>query len=142
MSKKRVTTSREKDLKYYLNLPYPITLYPAGEGGYVAEIRDLPGCLTQGETAAETLELIEDAKRGWLEVALEDGSIIPEPATHSYSGRFVVRLPKSLHRQLAEAAEREDVSLNQYVLFLLAGRLASSTATAGRTRPAARRRAG
>jgi hypothetical protein len=43
--------------------------------------------------------------------------------TDFYSGRFVVRIPKSLHRQLAETAASESVSLNQLVLTLLAGGL-------------------
>lgn len=42
-------SSSKFKLKDYLKLIYPITLYPDSEGGYVAEIKDLPGCLTQGE---------------------------------------------------------------------------------------------
>ena len=42
-------------LEYYLTLQYPVTLYPDAEGGYVAQIKDLPGCLTQGETIEETM---------------------------------------------------------------------------------------
>jgi len=124
---RRSASTQEKGLSYYLSLPYPITLYPAEEGGYVAEVRDLPGCLTQGEAVTEVLELIEDAKRGWLELALETGGVIPEPMTDFYSGKFVVRIPKNLHRQLAETAASEGVSLNQYVLALLAGGLAPTT---------------
>ena len=44
-----------KTLNYYLTLNYPITIYPDPDSGYVAEIKDLPGCLTQGETIEETL---------------------------------------------------------------------------------------
>jgi predicted HicB family RNase H-like nuclease len=58
---------------------------------------------------------------GWLELALEDGQQIPEPEpTPEYSGKFLVRLPKSLHRSLAEAARSEGVSLNAYVTAILA----------------------
>ena len=35
---------------------YPIVIYPCPEGGFVAEIPALKGCLAQGETIAETLE--------------------------------------------------------------------------------------
>ncbi|WP_029423315.1 type II toxin-antitoxin system HicB family antitoxin [Alicyclobacillus macrosporangiidus] len=120
--------SRQKDLEYYLSLPYRIVLYPAQEGGFVAEIPDLPGCLTQADTLEEIHEMIEDAKRAWIEAALEEGIPVPEP-THGddYSGRFVVRMPKSLHRALAEAAERENVSLNQYVVYQLARSVGAST---------------
>ncbi|MHB1653741.1 MAG: type II toxin-antitoxin system HicB family antitoxin [Desulfitobacteriaceae bacterium] len=69
-----------KNFDYYLELPYKYTLYPAEEGGYVIEIPDLPGCISQGETAEDALVMIEDAKRGWLEVALNQGIEIPEPS--------------------------------------------------------------
>lgn len=67
-------------LDYYLNLPYAITLYPASEGGYVAEIKDLPGCLTQGETLEETIKNINEAKELWIETAYEEGDQIPLPS--------------------------------------------------------------
>lgn len=65
--------------------------------------------------------MIEDAMRAWIETALEDGYPIPEPRpTDQYSGKFVVRVPRSLHRQLAEAATRDGVSLNTFVNVALA----------------------
>lgn len=113
------TTKARESLEFYLSKVYPIVIHPA-EDGYVAEIEELPGCMTQGETLDEVVKRIEDARRGWIEVAYEDGQEIPLPRTDDeYSGRFVVRLPKSLHRRLAEAAIHEGVSLNQYVLSLL-----------------------
>jgi antitoxin HicB len=61
---------------------YPITLYPdAEEGGYVAEIRDLPGCLTQGDTLEETIANINEARELWIEIAYEAGREIPLPST-------------------------------------------------------------
>lgn len=110
-----------KDLQYYLSLPYRIVLHPADEGGFVAEIQELPGCLTQGESVQEAMEMIEDAKRAWLEVALEDGIEISEPIrdTEEYSGKLNIRIPKSLHRILSEKAKEENVSLNQYINFQL-----------------------
>jgi predicted RNase H-like HicB family nuclease len=69
----------ENPLEYYLTLQYPITLYPDVEGGYVAEIKDLPGCLTQGENLEETINNINEAKELWLETAYECGDKIPLP---------------------------------------------------------------
>lgn len=110
----------KKTLDYYLGLPYKIELQSSPEGGYVATIPDLPGCISQGETIAEAVEMIEDAKNTWLEVALEEGFTIPEPLEQvQYSGRFNVRVPKSLHKTLAESAARENVSLNQYIVYSL-----------------------
>jgi antitoxin HicB len=67
-------------LDYYLNLPYAMTLYPDAEGGYVAEIKDLPGCLTQGETLTETIANINEARELWLETAYEENDQIPLPS--------------------------------------------------------------
>ena len=72
--------------------------------------------MSQGDTPEEAIEMIHDAMGGWIGVALEDGIPIPEPKPdEDYSGKFVVRVPRSLHRQLSEAAEREGVSLNQFI---------------------------
>jgi len=108
-----------KDLDYYLKLPYKFTLYPAEECGYVIEIPDLPGCITQAETADEALYMIEDAKKCWIETCLEEGIEIPEPAKDDYSGKFNVRVPKSLHKTLVEQAEKENISLNQLIIYHL-----------------------
>jgi predicted HicB family RNase H-like nuclease len=61
-------------------------------------------------------ETIVDAMRAWIETAWELGREIPEPRqTEDYSGKFVVRVPKSLHRALVEASASDNVSLNTYV---------------------------
>lgn len=109
-----------KDLEYYLRLPYRVVLHPSLEGGYAVELPDLPGCISQGETVQEALEMIEDAKRCWIADALEAGEAVPEPIDDTHSGRILVRAPKSLHRTLSEKAREEGVSLNQYIVFQLA----------------------
>ena len=64
---------------------------------------------------------VVDAKKAWIDIALQDHRLIPEPADATdYSGKFVVRMPKSFHKALVEQSEKEGVSLNQYVLFQLA----------------------
>ncbi len=112
-----------KAMEFYLNLPYPVTVHAAAEGGFVAEVQELPGCMTEGETVEEVMELIEDARRSWIEATYNVGGDIPLPRTmEKHSGRFLVRLPKYVHRRLAQAAEKEGVSLNQYVASLLSSR--------------------
>ncbi|MEH1837089.1 MAG: type II toxin-antitoxin system HicB family antitoxin [Nostoc sp.] len=107
-------------LEYYLNLQYSLTLYPDPEGGYVAQIKDLPGCITQGETLEETVANLNEARELWIETAYEAGDDIPLPSSNdSYSGKLLLRMPKSLHRRLAENSEGEGVSLNQYIVSLL-----------------------
>ncbi len=113
------TTTRQS-LQHYLDLQYPLRLVAEPDGGYTALFPDLEGCVTQGETLDEAVEMAEDARRGWIETEYERGNEIPLPSyTEEYSGKFNVRIPPSLHASLAVAAEEEDVSLNQYVLHLL-----------------------
>jgi antitoxin HicB len=113
--------TERKDLKFYLNLRYPVTIHPDPDGGYVAEIEELPGCMTQAETIDEAFKAIEDARQLWIKTAYEDGQDIPLPRDmEEYSGKFMVRIPRSLHRNLVRAAKREGVSLNQYITSLLA----------------------
>ncbi len=112
--------TEKSSLEYYLNLQYPVTLYPDPEGGYVAQIKDLPGCLSQGETLEEAMANINEARELWIETVYEAGDEIPLPSTdESYSGKLLVRMPKSLHRRLVDKAEVEGVSLNQYIVYLL-----------------------
>lgn len=115
---------QKKDLKYYLNLNYPITIekYTEYDGReyFAAEIPDLPGCGAEGKTVDEALKKLEEAKQAWIEVSLERGLEIPEPATEDqFSGKFLLRIPAKLHRQLALKAKRVRMSLNQYVRSIL-----------------------
>ncbi|GCA86184.1 hypothetical protein MiHa_04173 [Microcystis aeruginosa NIES-2522] len=50
-----INKTKLESLEFYLELKYPITIYPYDDEGYVSEIKDLPGCFTQGETMKETL---------------------------------------------------------------------------------------
>ncbi len=64
----------------YLRLPYTITVAQDESEdytGWFAKIEELPGCMTQVDTFDELGEMIEDAKRAWIESTLEDGEEIP-----------------------------------------------------------------
>ena len=110
-----------KTIDEYMKLPYRIELIPdPDEGGFVASFPDLPGCLSSGETVEDAYRNAEDAKHEWLIAAIEENLSIPEPdSIEEYSGQFKLRLPRSLHRQLALQSKREGVSMNQYCVFLL-----------------------
>ena len=70
-----------KTIDYYLGLPYRLEIITdPDEGGYVARYPELPGCITTGETQESAAENAADAKKAWLEAALEDGTAIPDPA--------------------------------------------------------------
>lgn len=117
----------EKTLNDYLRLPYTRELIPEPEGGWFVRIKELPGCMSQGETPDEAMAMIEDAMAGWLESALAHGKAIPEPRRdEDYSGKFVVRVPKSMHRKLAEVAAEDGVSLNQWIVAALAEAVGAS----------------
>jgi len=107
----------------YINRPYNIiTRRVKDDSGeyYFATVLELDGCMSDGETLEEAYENIREAMEGWIETKLEAGYSIPEPQDFDiYSGKFVVRLPRTLHRRLALEAEREGVSLNQYTVYKL-----------------------
>lgn len=71
--------AREQKIEDYLALPYTIRVTPEPSGGYVADVEELPGCITQAETREELREMVQDAMRGWIALKLEDGQPIPEP---------------------------------------------------------------
>lgn len=114
---------------------YPLEVFWSNEDeGYIAIAPDLTGCSAWGETEAEALGEIHHAVEAWLEAAKKANNPIPPPTVPgSTSGKFLMRVPKRLHADLARAAKREGVSLNQYVLYLLAGKHAADEA-AGKTR--------
>lgn len=114
---------------------YPLEVFWSDDdGGYIAIAPDLPGCSAWGETEAEALAEIHHAIDAWLEAAKSAGNPIPLPTVPGgTSGKFLMRVPKRLHADLARAAKREGVSLNQYVLYLLAGKHAADEA-AGKAR--------
>ena len=115
-----------RSVEQYLELPYTFVVVHDvdvdGNQGWVAEVEELPGCISQGQTPEEAITRVRDAMSGWIAVALEDGVDIPVPEDDGeFSGRFLVRLPTSLHADLARSAGREGVSLNSFVAGALAG---------------------
>ncbi len=123
----REARSKSHDtVAHYLDLPYSFTfLHDKDDGGYVAKVSELAGCMSQGRTKDEALRRVRDAMRAWIESALEDGLPIPVPFEQrgTFSGKVLVRMPKTLHRGLAERAEHEGVSLNQLAVVALADAL-------------------
>ena len=95
-------------------------------GGYFAEIPDLPGCVGDGDTPEAAIRDVRAAAREWTEEARRLGRPIPSHAGDSaFSGKWVQRVPRSLHRRLAERARREGVSLNTLAATLLSEGIAA-----------------
>ena len=89
-------------------------------GGWLAEIPDLPGCMSDGETAPDAIQNVYRAAADWIDAATELGRDIPAPTSDEFSGQWRIRMTKSLHRRLALLAKREGVSLNALATTLLA----------------------
>lgn len=105
-------------------IDYPFAVRPLSAedgGGYLVEFPDLPGCMSDGETVEEAIRNGEEAVRDWIAAMKEAGRPIPAPS-HSdrYSGKWQMRVPKSLHRRLAGRARDEGVSLNTLAVTLMA----------------------
>ncbi|NJL81895.1 MAG: type II toxin-antitoxin system HicB family antitoxin [Chloroflexaceae bacterium] len=60
-------------------MQYPILIYPCPEGGFVAEVPALKGCLAQGETVEEVFQELEIVTRLWIESAQRNGQTLPSP---------------------------------------------------------------
>ena len=111
-----------KDLKDYLDLDYTLVLRRDEEGDWVATVKELEGCIADGSTLEEAIKNVQTMKELWLRARLESKRPVPLPdkEQEEFSGKFLQRIPKSLHRKLVEAADREGVSLNQLVTSALA----------------------
>jgi len=113
-----------KAVQDYLKEPYARILIPEEEGGYSAEILEFSGCFAEGETADEAMQALERAADAWIQAALDQGQEIPPPfRNQGYGGKIALRLPKSLHRQATEFAERDGTSLNQFLVSAIAARV-------------------
>jgi len=118
----------ESAVRHYLALPFRITMTRDGAGSeepWRAQVEELAGCEARGSTPAEAAERVPSAVAEWITLALSEGREIPEPrSVRSYSGKLLLRMPLTLHAELAQAAEREQVSLNAYINAQLASAIA------------------
>jgi antitoxin HicB len=114
--------TEKRDLAYYMALPYTKTLRPDQDGDVVAKIQELAGCSAHGQNEQEALANLEEVQRLWLEDCLEAGDPIPAPEQEGPlpSGKWVQRVPRSLHQKLASMARNEGVSLNHLITQMLA----------------------
>jgi|ERR1700722_204557 antitoxin HicB len=104
-----------------LKRPYSRILVPDPDGRFTAEILEFPNCVAFGDTAADALSNLEEVAAEWIMAAIEQGQNIPEPLDSTdFSGKLVLRMSASLHRKAAMCAEREGVSLNQFIVTCLA----------------------
>lgn len=98
-----------------------IVFYSEEDEGYIAKVPELPGCSAFGEKPEEAMRELKVAAGLWIKAAKEMGREIPQPVDEKrYSGRFALRLPPSLQRELDFDAKEEGISLNQFITYKLA----------------------
>ena len=115
-----------RTVEEYMQLPYRMEIY-WDEDYWAAEFPELPGLVAGADSWDELLATIGRAKEAWFSAMIEDGLPIPEPQQgQSFSGKLQLRLPKSVHRQAAHAAEQEGVSLNTLIVTAVARFLGAS----------------
>ncbi|WP_298506669.1 type II toxin-antitoxin system HicB family antitoxin [uncultured Sphaerochaeta sp.] len=115
---------RKRTVKDFLKLPYTKELVENEDRTFFIKVKELPGCMSEGDTLEEAFLMIRDAMEVWLQAAIEDGIDIPLPESmeKEYSGKVPLRLPKSLHKKVAENARRDGVSLNTYLICLISAK--------------------
>lgn len=94
-----------------------VTRWSDEDNGFIATCPEFPNLATFGKSqkkaAAEAQSVLED----FLEIIAEDGATPPQPQKYQeYSGQTRLRIPKTLHKELAESAEYEGMSLNAYMV--------------------------
>lgn len=113
-------------LKKYMSYPFTqVVKRTEDEDGvlYIGRYLEIPEARTHGRTYEILQERMQEVLEMSLESRLNHDEPIPEPVDldeEDYSGKFTLRLPKSLHRSLSLSAKAEGVSLNQYAIYKLA----------------------
>ena len=132
-------SQQARTLEGYLALPYHVALVRDGEGEagpWVAQVEELADCTSRAETAELAASGIQQAMSDWIREALHEGRDIPEPKpVDEHSGRLLLRMPRTLHAELTRVAEREGISLNQFITDALASAVGWRLARSAGRRP-------
>lgn len=119
--------SKQTKLSEYIEMPWHYSVAASeweGQKGYYAWVSEMPNCSTFASTPSEALSVVAALLPSYLKVALESKTLIPRPEsrdteTEDFGGTIVLRVPKSLHMGLKNAAKAEKTSLNQFALYAL-----------------------
>src|SRR5579864_2355762 len=100
---KRTTDNIDTEIDRIMGAEYSAEIKRNDDGTWYARVVEFPGCMTEGDTRDAALDNLDDAMRGWIEAHLQDGEPIPPPLNDAqFSGKFLVRVPRSIHRELAQ----------------------------------------
>lgn len=125
----------QTELDHYLNLAWHYSVAPSnweGQKGYWAWVSELPNCSTFAPTPAEALSAVAQLLPAYLKALLESKATVPLPDSRDIDaseagGTIVLRIPKSLHLGLKNAAKAEKTSLNQFALYALTKMVCQTT---------------
>lgn len=121
-----------KTPEQYLLEPYSRILTPNGDGTYTAEILEFAGCIAEGASANEAIQNLERAAMSWIAANLSHGIVIPDPIDSvDYAGKIALRLPRSYHRQASKLAERDGISLNQFLVNAIGEKIGAENLFSG-----------
>jgi antitoxin HicB len=101
---------------------YPFEMRPLAAdegGGWLITFPDLPGCMSDGETPEAAIANGKEAVADWIKAVRAAGRDIPAPGEPA-SGKFIARVPRSMHARLSARAKQEGVSMNALVSTFLA----------------------
>lgn len=113
------TLNKQKDINYYLNLPWTYTIETTSEKGsslYIVYVNELPGIATDAPTVEEAMESIKEAMKGAFELYLKHGEEIPEPVDpEQFKGNIAYRTSSKRHHKLFKEAQKRHQSLSQLI---------------------------
>lgn len=128
-----MTEAIHPDIQEILNRNYMRVLLRNTDKSYTARVLEFPGVLSEGSTADEAIDNLDEAIAAVVEVMLDDGVRVPDPLEErEYSGKLVLRIPPSLHRAVALQSQIDGISINRLLSNAVAAALAAQT---GREEP-------
>lgn len=116
------TKNLNSEVEQFAALNYTIIMRNDDEGDVIASIKELDGCIAHGHDHMEAIAELESVKRLWIKSCLTDAKPVPVPREDQDdlpSGKWLQRVPRTLHRKLIDVAKDEDVSLNTFVTSCL-----------------------
>ena len=104
-----------KTLSDYMAMSYRMEIVEdKDEGGFVVSYPDLPGCITCGETVESAVANAQDAKKAWIQAALEEGIEINEPDDlENYSGQFKLRIRTKTRKNILKIKKSKTNSIEK-----------------------------
>jgi predicted HicB family RNase H-like nuclease len=121
-------------LNDYLKMPWHYCTEPTeweGESGFWVSVAELPSCSTFARSLEEGLSTIAKLLKEYLQVAIDSQAEVSLPKPNSFDenigGKLLLRIPKSLHIGIKNAAKQENVSINKFAVYALTQAVTQST---------------